>query len=191
MLTVYLLMKTFEIVFALNSTYQQKVQNEKFLSLDTTNNLKLENKTSLLHIKEADKSNIMQIYNQTAGLNIDGAEHIFLSIIQSPALLFNDNSYAGFILVSLAILLFSPYMYIYSIEGAAVSYFGSLAVGLDIDASTRMQHCLTGMMINCSLSLYLVPSPGSHITGNKVYFALSVHKITITFDSVSSKKWEY
>ena len=182
-------MKTFETVFALNLTFHHKVQSEKFQSLDTKNYLKLENKTSLQHIKEADKSNIMQLYNQT-GLNIDGAENIFFSIIQSPALVFNDNSYTGFILISLAILLFSPYMYIFSLEGAAVSYFGSLAVGLDIDSNSRMQHCLTGMMINCSLSLYLVPSPGSHIAGNKEYFAFNVHKITITFDSVSSINWE-
>ena len=29
-----------------------------------------------------------------------------------------------------------------------------------------MQHCVTGFLINSSLSLYLVPAPGSHIAGD-------------------------
>lgn len=40
-------------------------------------------------------------------------------------------------------------------------------LGLDTDSTSRMQHCLTGMMINCTLSLFLVPSPGSHIAGKE------------------------
>merc|ERR1719189_246336 len=113
-------------------------------------------------------SQIMIMYknhNQTRALNIDGAEQIFLSIIQSPSFIIHDNSAMTVVLVSGAILLFSPYMYIFSLEGATVAYFTSVLAGLDTDALSRQQHCVTGMMINCILSVYLVPSPGSHIAG--------------------------
>ena len=108
-------------------------------------------------------SKIMQ--NNETGLNIDGPEQIFYSIMQSPSFLFADTSPLTSIIISLAMIIFSPYMYLYSIEGAAVAYFSSLAVGLDIDTEARRQHCLTGMMICNVLSLHLVPTPASHVAG--------------------------
>ena len=111
------------------------------------------------------RSKIMQMPSNQTGLNVAGPEEIFYSIMQSPSFVFNDTSALASIVVSLAMILFSPYMYFYSIEGAAAAYFSSLALGLDTDKEARMQHCLTGMLINNILSQHLVPTPGSHVAG--------------------------
>ena len=103
-------------------------------------------------------SQIMIMYknhNQTRALNIDGAEQIFLSIIQSPSFIIHDNSAVTVVLVSGAMLLFSPYMYIFSLEGATVAYFTSVLAGLDTDALSRQQHCVTGKHVT-SLCIILI-----------------------------------
>ena len=101
--------------------------------------------------------------------NFDEAEggigKIFLSIFQSPSFAFHETSLLTNIFLSVGILLFSPYLYIYSLEGAALAYFTSLSLGLDTSSQARLQYCLAGMLTNSCLALHLVPAPGSHVAG--------------------------
>ena len=199
LLSCFFLLKLIQIVLTENLYFAKNLNTG-----DEASTFKLDsvNQSLALRRGEAAMSQIMIMYknhNQTRALNIDGAEQIFLSIIQSPSFIIHDNSAVTVVLVSGAMLLFSPYMYIFSLEGATVAYFTSVLAGLDTDALSRQQHCVTGnhvtslciiliqnyylthyighvlvwsllhcvlgMMINCILSVYLVPSPGSHIAG--------------------------
>ena len=176
MLTVFLFLKVMQILLVSSLDFQQENALGKYIIKTTTVTFALENQTeSYLPKENLDSiSKFMLMYNKT-GLNTDGAEQIFLSIMQSPSFLFNDNSPVIVVLCTIAIILFSPYMYICSIEGAAAAYFTSLAIGLDSNYETRMQHCLTGMLVNCALSLYLVPSPGAHVAGMFLVLTFIVH----------------
>ena len=100
-------------------------------------------------------------YSETDG----GTGKIFFSIFQSPSFALHDTSIMTNIFISLGILLFSPYMYIYCMEGAALAYFICLSLGLDTDSRARLQYCLAGMLTNSCLALHLVPAPGSHVAG--------------------------
>ena len=113
-------------------------------------------------------------YNETEG----GAGKIFFSIFQSPSFAFHETSIMSNIFISLAIFLFSPYMYIYSLEGAALAYFVCLSLGLDTDTEARLQYCLAGLLTNSCLALHLVPAPGSHVAGNITHTSHS-YKIKI------------
>ena len=168
LLTVFLSLEVMHILLVTNFEFQQQNASGKYI-IDKTTQVKftLENQTESFTLPKDNMdstSKFMLMYNKT-GLDTDGAEQIFLTIIQSPAFLFYDDSPVLVILCTIAIIIFSPYMYICSIEGAAAAYFSSLAIGLDFNYQIRMQHCLTGMLINCALSLYLVPSPGAHVAG--------------------------
>ena len=129
MLTPFYVLKLLELTIAYNLRYLKTIQDDKFASTRFDNfDLDKENTTIKWTKPDRDSKIMLMYYNQT-GLNIDGAEQIFFSIMQSPAFLFFDNTWTGLILISIAIFMFSPYMYIFCIEGAAVSYFTSLAVG--------------------------------------------------------------
>ena len=80
-----------------------------------------------------------------------GIGKIFLSIFQSPSFAFHETSLLTNIFLSVGILLFSPYLYIYSLEGAALAYFTSLSLGLDTSSQARLQYCLAGMLTNSCL----------------------------------------
>ena len=143
LLSCFFLLKLIQIVLTEN-LYFAKTLNA---GDDSTFKLDSVNQSLALRRGEAAMSQIMIMYknhNQTRALNIDGAEQIFLSIIQSPSFIIHDNSAMTVVLVSGAILLFSPYMYIFSLEGATVAYFTSVLAGLDTDALSRQQHCVTG-----------------------------------------------
>ena len=103
-------------------------------------------------------------YSETGG----GTGQIFFSIFQSPSFAFHETSIMTNIFISVGILLFSPYMYIYSIEGATLAYFVCLSLGLDTDGRARLQYCLAGLLTNSCLALHLVPAPGSHVAGNTI-----------------------
>ena len=144
LLSCFFLLKLIQIVLTENLYFAKNLN-----AGDDASTFKLDsvNQSLALRRGEAAMSQIMIMYknhNQTRALNIDGAEQIFLSIIQSPSFIIHDNSAMTVVLVSGAILLFSPYMYIFSLEGATVAYFTSVLAGLDTDALSRQQHCVTG-----------------------------------------------
>ena len=119
--------------------------------------------------------NIEFLYtNFSFGETEAGADKIFFSIFQSPSFTFHETSLLTNIFISLGILLFSPYMYVYSMEGAALAYLVCLAVGLDTDGLARLQYCLAGLLTNSCLALHLVPAPGSHVAGKGRVHLISI-----------------
>ena len=138
LLTVYLILNIIQIVLSTNLNFLHQVNKGKYTLIIT-------NQTQQPHLdvspyqlgREISRSNDMKIYNQTGGQNIDGTKQIFLSILQSPSYLICDTSVLASVLVTLAILLFSPYMLVFGLEGAAIAYFTSLAPGLDTGSTTR------------------------------------------------------
>ena len=137
LLTVYLILNIIQIVLSTNLNFLHQVNKGKYT-------LMIINQTQQPHLdvspyqlgREISRSNDMKIYNQT-GQTIDGTKQIFLSILQSPSYLICDTSALASVLVTLAILLFSPYMLVFGLEGAAMAYFTSLAPGLDTGSTTR------------------------------------------------------
>ena len=143
LLTVYLILNIIQIVLSTNLNFLHQVNKGKYTLTMINQTLSQYSDVSPLQLgKEISRSNgDMKIYsNQTGGQNIDGTKQIFLSILQSPSYLICDTSLLSSVLVTLAILLFSPYMLIFSLEGAAISYFTSLAPGLDTGSSTRYEN---------------------------------------------------
>ena len=135
LLTVYLTLTITQIVLTTNLNYLHKVNNGKY-KIDNLLINQTTNSDSFQFESDVSGSKNVLVYNQT-GQSLDGSEKIFVSIIQSPSFLICDTSLLSSILVSLAVLLFSPYMFIFGLEGAAIAYFTSLAPGLDTDSSSR------------------------------------------------------
>ena len=155
LLSAYCLLKIVQITVEINISHS-------FVSIFQ------ENQDNLINNSENNTFNFalaFSNYSEAEG----GTEKIFFSIFQSPSFAFHDTSIMTNIFISLSILLFSPYMYIYCMEGAALAYFTCLSLGLDTDSRARLQYCLAGMLTNSCLALHLVPAPGSHLAGNLKY----------------------
>ena len=114
-------------------------------------------------------NNYTDHFDETEG----GIGEIFYSIFQSPSFAFHETSLVTNIFLSVGLLLFSPYLYIYSMEGAALAYFTCLSLGLDTSSRARLQYCLAGMLTNSCLALHLVPAPGSHVAGKFLVFLVA------------------
>ena len=135
-----------------------------------------ENYSFIMKLEEVNEEHgDLRLRQNETMFDVAGPEQILFSLLQSPSYIFNDLSPLTSVLISVAIIIFSPYMYIFSIEGATVAYFSSVALGLDTDHETRRQHCLAGLMINNVVSLHLVPAPGSHVAGSFSIKSLSPH----------------
>ena len=143
LLTVYLILNIIQIVLSTNLNFLHQVNKGKYTLTMINQTLSQYSDVSPLPLaREISRSNVdMKIYsNQTGGQNIDGTKQIFLSILQSPSYLICDTSLLSSVLVTLAILLFSPYMLIFGLEGASIAYFTSLAPGLDTGSNTRYEN---------------------------------------------------
>ena len=96
------------ILLVTNFEFQQQNASGKYI-IDKTTQVKftLENQTESFTLPKDNMdstSKFMLMYNKT-GLDTDGAEQIFLTIIQSPAFLFNDDSPVLVILCTIAIII--------------------------------------------------------------------------------------
>lgn len=138
LLTVYLILNIIQIMLSTNLNFLHQVNKGKYTLMIMNQTQPHSDVSSYQLGREISRSNEMKIYNQT-GQNIDGTKQIFLSILQSPSYLICDTSVMASVLVTLAILLFSPYMFIFGLEGAAMAYFTSLAPGLDSGSSSRYE----------------------------------------------------
>ena len=151
LLSAYCLLKIVQIIVEVNIS-------QSFISIVQ------ESQDNLINNSENNTLNFALVftnYSETEG----GTGKIFFSIFQSPSFAFHETSIMTNIFISVGILLFSPYMYIYCMEGAALAYFICLSLGLDTDSQARLQYCLAGMLTNSCLALHLVPAPGSHVAG--------------------------
>ena len=74
-----------------------------------------------------------------------GAELIFYSVIKSPGVIFNVTTPVSCILLCIGLVLFSPYMSICCLEGAAMSSLIAMAFGFETDDLFSNFYCLPGI----------------------------------------------